>query len=81
MECKKCGSDLIEIQWRGTKPAHTCMGCGAFIKWAKQNEVEQEPCEYCSEDYVIPRVFDDGITAWENIDAQYCPICGLKRGE
>lgn len=82
MSCKKCGSFNTEVKMHGINYAHVCSDCGAFIKWAKKGEepanidVVTPPCEYCEEPYVIPRNFDGGIVGWDNIEANYCPICG-----
>jgi hypothetical protein len=84
--CKKCGGLSTRIEPRGMNNAHVCAECGTYIRWAKKGELPieveapgQKPCPYCDQEYVIPSVFDGGITAWENIEAKYCPICGRQR--
>lgn len=83
MACKKCGSENIVIRMHGVNYAFVCADCGAFQRWAKKDETPTEEaientCEYCDQEYVIPRVYDGGITAWDHVEPKYCLMCGRK---
>lgn len=94
LTCKKCGSENLTPRPSGVQTGVYCDDCGAWVKWLKKSEIEAltttiepadiavMPCYYCDQEYVIPFVYDGGITSWENIDAVYCPMCGrrLKNG-
>ena len=94
-KCKKCGSERWTIKSSGPHYGAYCRDCGGFIKWLKKAEAEKilesaavekdkldkGPCSYCCEDdYVIVRAYGEGgICAWENITANFCPVCGRER--
>ena len=81
--CRKCGCEDLELRKSGKLTGLYCTQCGAWVEWVGKQAAEKmvdgdEPCDYCEQDYVIPKAYDGGITSWEIIDAAFCPVCGRK---
>lgn len=83
--CPKCGSFNTGIKQKKNLYGEYCTDCGAWMRWVPKAELpviepevveSEKECEYCDRDYVIPISYDGGISGWENVDINFCPMCG-----